>query len=206
MLGAFWRNYFDIVILPPRDVWQHAIALSKELQRDGGEFVLGHRRFLPHISLYHIPVRPKDYRGFARSVQSVASSRPGGALRLKSIEMPVLMTDKPEWIRRLHKNVVEATLPYFDWDYGVEKLWSVDMLPQELKAEGRRNLRKYGSPMIGPVFRPHITLTSSGKHRPASKIRLEFERLSFVVDEIAICELGPHHTCQRTLARYPLLA
>jgi hypothetical protein len=78
------------------------------------------------------------------------------------------------------------------------------MLPAKLKVEGKRNLRKYGSPMIDRIFRPHITLTSFGERHGLKDIELEFERLSFVVDEIAVCELGPHHTCQRTIARFPL--
>lgn len=199
-----WKNYFDVVILPPRDVRAHAIALSKELRRYGGKFVLGERRYLPHISLYHIPVRPKRFEAFAQAVGRAASLRRGGTLRLRAVDMPVLMTTKPEWLVRLHKNVVESTLPYFDWDYGAENLWNADKLPPHLKAEGKRNLMRFGSPMIGRVFRPHITLSSFDGRSRAGKILLEFERLSFAVNEIAICELGPHHTCHRTIARYAI--
>jgi 2'-5' RNA ligase len=199
-----WRNYFDVVILPPPDVWKHAIALSRQLRRLGGEFVLGNRQFLPHISLYHIPVSRKLFPKFSRAVREVAAATKGGGLRLMSIDMPVLMTDRPPWLKRLHRDIVQTTLPYLDWDYGAGELWKTDMLPAHLQAEARDNLRKYGSPMIGRVFRPHITLTSFGKQRKPEKVRLEFERLSFPVAEIAICELGPHHTCQRTIVKYRL--
>src|SRR5262245_59901987 len=55
-----WPNYFDVVILPSAAVRDHSIALSRKLQKYGAKFVLGRRRYLPHISLYHIPVKPED--------------------------------------------------------------------------------------------------------------------------------------------------
>jgi hypothetical protein len=100
--------------------------------------------------------------------------------------MPVLQTTKPAWLAGLHEDIIKSTLPYFDWSYGVEALWSTDHLPPRLRAEGKRNLKKFGSPMIDRVFRPHITLTSFGDHRVARKISLEFDRLLFDVTEIAI--------------------
>jgi hypothetical protein len=57
--------------------------------------------------------------------------------------------------------------------------------------------------MIGPLFRPHITLTSFGD-RPNPRMHLTFEPLVFDAGSIAICELGPHHSCQRKVAEFPL--
>ena len=184
-------------------MWKHAIALSRQLQSHGGKFVLGDRRFLPHISLYHIPVNPKVCPLFMRAVKRIASRSSGGALRLRSIDMPVLKTDKPRWLIDLQRDVVDNTLEYFDRNWGAEETWDIDKLPLSLRAAGKRHLKKYGSPMMGRVFRPHITLTSF-ERRPTKDIPLEVIPLVFDVDEIVICELGPHHTCQRVIARYPL--
>src|ERR671922_9628 len=104
-----WRNYFDVVILPPPAVRDHAIALSKELERYGGKFVLGKRRFIPHISLYHIPIRPENFAAFSRTVQEIASRHHGGDLQLRSVGMPLLMTGKPKWLKQLHLNIVKQT-------------------------------------------------------------------------------------------------
>ncbi len=202
--SSIWLNYFDIVILPPRPVRDHAIALSKRLKPYGGDFVLGARSFLPHISLYHIPVCRKDFALFAATVKQIAAEAKSGSLRLRSIEMPVIMTDKPSWLVRLHKEIVKNTSPFLDFDYGVESYWHTEYLPLRLRAEARSNLRKFGSPLIHHVFRPHITLTSLPNNRVARGVRLPLEPLSFTVAEIAICELGPHHTCQRTIAKFPL--
>jgi hypothetical protein len=202
---TLWANYFDVVILPPPPVRDHAIALSRKLQKYGARFVLGRRRYIPHISLYHIPVLPHDFEAFAATVERVAGTHRGGDLRLREIEMPIVMTDKPAWLKKLHLDVVHATSKYFDWKYGAEDLWSVDYLPSNLKVRAEGYLKKYGSPMIDAVFRPHITLTSFEDKSVAKDIPpLEFEPLVFHVDQVSICELGPSHSCQRIAGTYLL--
>jgi len=52
-----WPGYYDVVILPPAPVRDHALELSEKALPDGRMWRLGKRAFLPHISLYHIPVR-----------------------------------------------------------------------------------------------------------------------------------------------------
>src|SRR5262249_280571 len=150
----------DIVILPPPEIVDYVIALSKMLQHYSAKFVLGKRQYIPHISLYHIPVSSEKFADFSTALGSIAAVHSGGALTLRNLEMPVIQTDKPEWLRKLHQNVVKATVPYFDWDYGADDTWSTDYLPVHLRKPARSNLKRYGSPLTGVVFRPHITLTS----------------------------------------------
>src|ERR1051326_3170456 len=116
--STLWPGYYDIVILPPPDVRDHTIALSRQLQNYGAKFVLGRRKYMPHISLYHIPVKRERFDSFAAAVAAVAQSHNGGVLKLRGIEMPVVMTDKPSWLKKLHRDIVRQTLPFFDWEYG----------------------------------------------------------------------------------------
>jgi hypothetical protein len=200
-----WRNYFDIVILPPPAIQNHAIGLSKRLEEYGGKFVLGRRRFIPHISLYHVPVRAQNFDSFSRAVREVAARCLGGSLRLTSVDMPVLMTNKPAWLTRLHRQMVANTCLFLDRDYDVEQTWHTNYLPAHLRAPARRYLRQFGSPLIHEVFRPHITLTSFEDRSIAPRIPpLNFEPRTFHVATVSICELGPSHTCQRTVATYRL--
>jgi 2'-5' RNA ligase len=204
--SGLWQNYFDIVILPPPAIQDHAIALSKRLEPYGGKFVLGKNRFIPHISLYHIPVRPERFAAFSDAVRNVASTHPGGTLQLTSVDMPVLVTGKPEWLSELHRKMVEHTNAFLDREYGVEKTWDTEYLPAELKEPARRYLKEFGSPLIDEVFRPHITLTSfEDKSSRQSIPEMNFDRLSFEADAVSICELGPSHSCQRIIATYPLI-
>jgi len=203
--ATLWQNYFDIVILPPPALQDHAIALSKQLKPYGAKFVLGKQRFLPHISLYHIPVRPEHFAEFSKAVREIASRHAGGRLRLTSVDMPVLMTDKPAWLNRLHLQLVDRTCAFLDREYGVEKTWNTAYLPKELAGPARRYLKEYGSPLINEVFRPHITLTSFKRKNANRKIpSLDLDPLSFTVDAVTICELGPSHSCQRIIATFAL--
>jgi hypothetical protein len=199
-----WKNYFDIVILPPPAVRDYAIDLSDRLKKHGGRFVLGKRRYIPHISLYHIPVRPQDFAAFCKQVRTISEVFSGGELKLRSIELPLLMTDKPKWIQQLHGHVVKKTAKYCDWAYGAEDSWNMDLLPANLRVRGKGYIQEYGTPLIGPLFRPHITLTSFEERSVVDEIpALPFDPMSFQVDTIYICELGPSHSCQRIVAKMP---
>jgi hypothetical protein len=201
-----WPDYYDIVILPPPAVQQHAIGLSQQLQAYGSNFVLGTERFIPHISLYHVPVRKEQFDAFSNVVREVAAQHAGGTLRLVSMEMPVLMTDKPEWLTRLHVQMVRQTSRFLDREYGAERTWNTDYLPADLAAPAQRYLEEFGSPLINEVFRPHITLTTFEDKALAQRLPgMDFERMSFEVDAVSICELGRSHSCQRIQATYPLM-
>ena len=199
MKSKIYRNYFDIVILPPREVSDYAIALSRDLRRRGGKWALGKTRFIPHISLYHIPVKPENFAAFMAAPEQTVRAGRAGRLRTTGVESNLLMFDKPEWLSRLYLRVIKRTVPYFDWDYGVERLWHVAGDKREISK--RKYLEKYGTPMVGLDFRPHVTLTVfkdkelKGRNFPG----LKFKRLSFAVEKLSVCELGPSHSCQRVV-------
>jgi 2'-5' RNA ligase len=178
--GELWKNYFDVVILPPSDVRDYAIELSKRLNKYGANFVLGKRRYIPHLSLHHIPVAPENFQPFCDAVKEITAAFAGGEVRLKNIETPLLMTENPSWLRKLHREVVRKTNPYFD--------------------------PEHEAPLRGMPFKPHITLTSFDDKNVVDGIPpLTFKAASFRVDAIHICELGPSHTCHRIVARFPVL-
>src|SRR5690349_17023688 len=118
-----WKDYFDIVILPPPAVRDYAIALSKQLAEHGAKFVLGKRRYLPHISLYHIPVPPEHFNNFCGRVKSIVEDCDGGELTSTEMKIPLLLIDKPAWLETLHMRVINESSAFFDWQYGVEDFW-----------------------------------------------------------------------------------
>jgi hypothetical protein len=204
--GEVWKNYFDVVILPPPDIRDYAIELSKRLRKYGSKFVLGKRRYIPHISLYHIPVTPQNFQPFCDAVENVAANIAAGELRLKNVQLPLLMTEKPAWLRKLHLDVVRNTNRFFDWDYGAEGSISTERFVGKRRVQGEEYREKYGSPLIGALFQPHITLTSFEDKSVMDDIPpLPLKPASFRVDAIHICELGPSHSCQRIVARFPVL-
>src|SRR5689334_6174573 len=109
---TLWPGYYDVVILPPPFVRDYAIALSRRLQRAGGRWSLGKNAFLPHISLYHIPVAPENFGAFTNALEEIAHSTKWGTLETSSFDMPLLMFNKPEWLKQLQRNVVRSTVEY----------------------------------------------------------------------------------------------
>jgi len=195
------KNYFDVVILPPKEVRDHAIELSKQLYKYGARCILGKRNFFPHISLYHIPIKPKDFDNFITELKSVVRGFKPGGLRIKNIKLlelypsVLLMTNKPEWLKKLYLKVIKKTLKYFDWDYGVEKLWHTEKMPKIR----RESVKRYGTPLFGYYFMPHITLGTfkNNKNMVKDFNELKPKKYSFKVKSIFVCEIDESHSCQR---------
>jgi hypothetical protein len=190
-----WPGYFDVVILPPAPVRDHALELSGQLYRMGGLWRLGKRAFLPHISLYHIPVRDEDLDAFLNELQLIVNSTRWGSLDTTAFDMPVMMVSKPEWLRSLHERVVRRTVGFLDRTWRVEKTWRLDRFSGRRLVFAKKYLREYGTPMVGMNFRPHITLSSFKGREPDSNLHVR--RMTFRAGRLHVCELGQSHTCHR---------
>jgi 2'-5' RNA ligase len=191
-----WPGYYDVVILPPAPVRDHALELSEKLYRMGGMWRLGKRAFLPHISLYHIPVRDENLDSFLNELQRIVETAQWGSLETTAFDMPVMTVSRPVWLRNLHHRIVRRTVRFRNREYAAEKSWSLDRFSGRRLAFAKKYLREYGSPMVGMNFRPHITL-SSFKGRELADSNLLVHRMTFRADRIHVCELGQSHTCHR---------
>ncbi|MBI4085733.1 MAG: hypothetical protein HY433_00590 [Candidatus Liptonbacteria bacterium] len=200
MKKQVWKNYFDIVILPPKEVSDYARKLSKEFSIYGTEWTLGENSFIPHISLYHIAVKPKNFDSFVSEVKRTIKEFKPGNLQTTIIEPTLLMFDKPKWIKTLHITIIKNTLKYYDRDYGTEDFWSLSYLPQKTRKARVRFIKKYGTPAMGSNFRPHVTLTSFKGKTPELKIR-KAKLFRFKPRYLYVCELGPSHSCQRIVKK-----
>lgn len=202
MKKKIWKNYFDIVILPPREVADYAIRLSRKLSRYGTKWTLGKNSFIPHISLYHIAVRQEKFGAFVFEIQKAIKNTRPGYLTTTAIEPNSLIFDKPAWVQELYLKVIKKTLKYYDWDYGTDDYWPMDRFPRRMQKVGVRFMKKYGTPMVGSNFRPHVTLTSFAGNTPRIKTK-KAKIFKFKPTHIYICELGPSHSCQRIVRKIP---
>jgi len=193
-----WPGYYDVVILPPALVRDHALELSEKLYRMGGLWRLGKRSFLPHISLYHIPVRAVDLDPFLNELQLIVDTAQWGSLQTTGFDMPVMMVSKPDWLKNLHERIVRRTIRFLNRSYGVEKTWSLERFSGRRLTFAKHYLRTYGTPMVGMNFRPHITLSSFKGKEPAD-VDLRVRRMTFRADRLHVCELGQSHTCHRII-------
>ena len=192
-----WPGYYDVVILPPAPIRDHALELSEKLYRMGGMWRLGKRAFLPHISLYHIPVRDEDLARFLNELQLIVNSMQWGSLETTAFDMPVMMVNKPVWLRGLHERVIRRTVRFLDRSYPVEQTWKLNRYFSGRRLVfAKKYLREYGSPLVGMNFRPHITLSSFKGTEPLDS-GLHVRRMKFRADRLHVCELGQSHTCHR---------
>lgn len=202
MKPKIWKNYFDVVILPPKEVSDYAMKLSRGLTQYGTKWTLGKKSFIPHISLYHIAVKPKKFGAFVSEIQNAVKGTQPGYLTTMAIEPNMIRFDKPAWIQRLYLKIIKNTLKYYDWDYGTDDYWPLDHFPKRMRKIGARFIKKYGTPAVGANFRPHVTLTSFVGNAPKLMIK-KAKRFRFKPIHIYICELGPSHSCQRIVKKIP---
>ena len=204
-MAKIYKNYFDVVILSPREVRDYTIGVSKRFKKYGTKWDIGKTSYLPHLSLYHIAVKPKDFNKFITTLKKVIKSKDLGSLKLTKIKMAsmlLLMTDKPDWLKKLQSRVLKDCLKYYDWDYSTDKIWNIDQFPKPMRERGRAYIKKYGTPLVGKNFNPHFTLTKFlNKPLNFSKAELRVQKLKFEPGGVFVCELGESHTCQRIVSR-----
>jgi 2'-5' RNA ligase len=196
--SILWPGYYDVVILPSDPLRDHAIELSEKLQRMGGLWRLGSRAFLPHISLYHIPVTSEDLEPFLDELQLIVNTVQWGDLQTTGFDMPVIMISKPDWLKNLHHRIVNRTARFRNRRYDVESTWSLARFSGRRLEFAKKYLRQYGTPLVGMNFRPHITL-SSFKGAEPQNMDLQIRRMMFRPARLYVCQLGQSHSCHRII-------
>lgn len=202
-----YENYYDIIVLPPKKVQDKLIALSEKLTGGKGLWQLGEREYIPHLSLYHIPVKPTDFEQLAQKTRDVISRVSFGEIRCQKAEKfdphnsVFITTNNPDWLVKLHQEIIQKTLPLFDWSYDVKGIWHAEQFPDEARA----NFDRYGTPMAGSYFQPHFTLTIFPDRNTMTErySTFSFEPFAFQADEVAIGQLGDHIQIASVIKRYP---
>ncbi|MBI2426308.1 MAG: hypothetical protein HYV34_00515 [Candidatus Kerfeldbacteria bacterium] len=203
-------QYYDIVISPSPEVMDYAIALSEKIFQYGAPWKLGRDHYIPHLSLYHIPVLPSLLENVSRELKLIAGAQEPQILHTTDIELVghnglQLMVQKIPWLVQLHEKVLERLLPHYDWAYEQregKKLWS-DLV--RFSPKGMELFKKYGTPLAEEAFRPHISLArvANPEMREAILRDLPLKRFDFSANRLVVYELGENHTCQRKIAEFP---
>ena len=207
-------HYYDIVILPPEPIFSAAIRYSRDIaKRVPSKFVLGTRAYKPHISLFHVAVKPRDLSAMLdRLTALVQKLRVNGSLAVGKISRygggPLLPVSNPKWLQTLHGEILNAVNPLRDHSF--PNTWHYPGLNTDAH---RRNIRRYGSPVVGSMYAPHITLSLLDDE--PKRLRLHRRRslfsqsipgqriFQFTPSELTVCQIGPHHSCHRVIARIP---
>ena len=197
-----YRRY-DIVIIPPQEIAEQAIALSQALQPLGTFFVLDGQQFHPHLSLYHIPLEETSPASVTAALEKLAAM-----IEPFTLTQDTYYPDQGVWIGvryvadkpvlDLHTNVIDATKEYrvIEDDTRYKARWS------EMSQKERENLKACGWAHAYTLYSPHLTFTRLRQPYADVLAHLPQREFSFRVDHIGLYELGENGTCVRLIADF----
>ncbi len=202
---------YDVVILPPPALSRYAIKLSRQIAgRFGSPLILDEQQALPHISLYHVAVaRPRLPEVQAALARIAAQTAPGslqvsGIRSYRQFHSLAIELSKPRWLRRLYLRIIHRLNPLRDHQFDNERVWNA----ARLSPSQRSFIARYGTPLIGHHFIPHITVAvvKDSSQLEAAAALIKPSLTSFTARWLYLCVQGQHHTCRRIVSAYELKA
>ncbi|MBP9728061.1 MAG: hypothetical protein KBD27_01655 [Candidatus Moranbacteria bacterium] len=194
---------YDIVIIPPPDIREQTVALSRALVPLGTFFVVDDVTIHPHISLYHVPLTESNVTPVIEALGKIVQSTTPFLLRQDTYypDQGVwvglrYMADKP--VLDLHTTIIDAIKAYrvIEDDARYKARWA------ELDPKERTNLAECGWAHAYTHYSPHITFTKLKEPRANILDHLPQQEFSFFVDHIGLYELGDHGTATRLIADF----
>ncbi|MBU0597739.1 2'-5' RNA ligase family protein [Patescibacteria group bacterium] len=188
----------DIVLLPPKEIWEWAVQLSKEIGSNSERAEFLDNTHLPHITLVQAYVKQDDSEKINHTIEEILKHFSTLSLIVEEIisegSWVAFRINKTEELMKLHINLVDAIQEYeqdlsrdaFILDSG-EKV-------TDFAVNWVNNFRKNVS---YNNFIPHITL---GKNYEPEQMKPK----NFTVDRLAVCHLGNHCTCRKILKEWRL--
>jgi len=198
----------DIVLLPEEGLTEKAISASQLLAIHDALFTLEIGKFYPHMSLYMFQLNDNDIpkveavlSDIAKTFQSIQGKATtyslGEGSAVGYVDPEYEVTDE---LQSLQSKVIKAINPI---RAGMRESDIAKM--QDATGVKLENLKKYGYPAIGTLFRPHVTLTRLNGYKPEVLSLLpEISMFSGDFDRIGLFEMGPNGTCIRKIMEYGL--
>ncbi|HBB76445.1 MAG: hypothetical protein A2186_04405 [Candidatus Levybacteria bacterium RIFOXYA1_FULL_41_10] len=197
----------NIAILPPKDVRDKAVDLSRKLaQQISTEFALEDGKFYPHITIYQATYPKKNFEKILRRVSDFAKHLSkfevkqekvranNGFVSWDSQKDPYLFDLQKRiiaWANPLREDLIPPFLKNLDW--GLKK--------------DKDDVRNFGSMFIGPRYRPHITITRAKTPEDsliAEEMLENTPELNFLANKIIIGNVGDHGTVNEILEEFNL--
>lgn len=198
----------NAILVIPVEIEIAAIDLSKRIGSEyAAHFILGREQCRSHITLYS-PEYPKSAReGVIAAVERIAVNT--AAISCTFVEASSeegyvgLEMELTPQIRQLHEELVVG-LNSLRGGHVREKYASdyhVRFSDEQIK-----NIEAYGFPNAMSLYHPHLTLTRLKDEQKAKEAaqELEWPRTEFLVESMAVYEMGEHGTCQKLVRRFSL--
>lgn len=194
---------YDVVVIPPPDVAEQAMAMSRTLSSFGSFFVLDGVARHPHLSLYRVPLYESVLPEVVESIEKLAHTT-----------APFLLTqgtyypDQGVWIGvryiadkslfNLHTFFIDVLKKYrvIEDDTRYAERWS------EMSKEQRNNIQECGWANSYTLYSPHISFTKLKQPRADVLAHLPQCEFSFIADHVGLYELGQHGTADILIADF----
>lgn len=199
----------DIVLLPSTEQSQRACAASQQLGQQGALFTLDDRGYFAHASLYMFQMNVAAQERCVAALQEIAAQTKAQRLKQNGYFYIDSTPDKGYVDVQFTRNAAVDSLQ--DRVVNVFNVLRAPMHESDRQkmtdATGLKleNLKKYGYPAIGELFRPHITLTRFPMEtEPDLSVLPSPEIFSGEFPRIGLFEMGPHGTSIRKIAEFEL--
>lgn len=198
---------YDIVVMPPREIAEQAIALSRALAPLGTFFVLDLVKHHPHLSLYRVPFSEMSLSVVIDTLAKLATMTKPFLL-----EQGTYYPDQGVWVGvryvaskallDLHTTVIAATKDYriIEDDIRYAARWA------EMSPEKRKNIQECGWADAFLAYSPHMSFTKLKTPRVDVLAHLPQREFSFRADHLGLYELGNHESGDRLIADFSLAA
>lgn len=189
----------DIVLLPPDDIFDLCIELSRRAYERGENVFLRNKiDRLPHASMLMGCSREHEIEAVAAALEQVAKRTTSLQLSIiNQVTEPSGMLEiakTPELVT-LQDDLVATVNPLLHQDCEVADL--VEDPSYQFTEESRVHTNNYARDNRGDGFFPHITT----HNRQIEDIRLPID---FTASTLALCPMGDHGTCRKPFAVFPL--
>lgn len=195
----------NIVLIPGDDLALRSIMTSRRISDVfDAFFTLEDGKFYPHLSLYMFQLDEADIPKVKNVLSDIAANLEPVTAKATHYSLGtgwgVGYVD-PEYVvseelRSLQQRIIEAINPIRAGmrDSDIAKMQDATGIKLE-------NLRKYGYPAVGELFRPHVTLSRLKEHRPEVLDLLpDIHDFDGAFVELGLYEIGSNGTCIRQLA------
>lgn len=198
----------NIAIIPEQRIQQEAIKLSETLSKSfDTHFILNTENLFPHVTISQARYPKKNLDKVIDMVKNTVKNITQCNVSLSQFDLVFgefvfwNAFRSPELVG-FHQQIVDSTNSLRE-GLVIEHVAAMTNLPPE--DAGDRE--KYGALLIGPRYRPHITLTrlrESGQIEKVAKVVGKGKEDHFTMTKIIIGYLGNHGTVNGVIEEIPL--
>lgn len=189
----------DVVILPPSNIIDWTVRLSKGLRnKPSNKIALGRRDNIPHISLFQGVVEKQELKKIAAILEKIAKDSSIRTLETQSVDehlmkngdvLSAISIKKHAELVDLQKKIMKALRCYLTGPVDRSMLFKGEKANQSTLDW---IAKYYSNNKNADKVYPHITL---GFGKPSKNIK----RQKFPVSTIAIYQLGNNCTCRKKI-------